>query len=160
MTKKNVNSGRATRGRAATQLPLVSNTRKSTPYFADDQVDNDALTYGRYSTNNNYTTPNVHRHSMNVYRDHTAPPISFDNPAPFTTLTQGFRNPLQLPTANMGTFGQLNHNPFSFHQQPPFGVGPFHQQQQPFDLLNPFLFDDEATVRDIMSMIVPSIEMS
>lgn len=122
LVDRNVNSGRVLRRRGGQShhpgAPFSNGNRRG-PYL-DGPGDDDALTYGRPRP--------TRRTGLSIHRDNSGPDITFDQPAPMTTLTAGFRNPFHTGALrtqqSQGTYpnGMVNR---SHQRQPsfPFGAG-------------------------------------
>lgn len=88
LAQKEVNTNRVSRRRGESHHPPFNNGNRNLPYY-DGADQDDELTYGRRRP--------ARRSGLSIHRDNSGPEITFDRPAPLTTLTSGFRNPFQGP---------------------------------------------------------------
>ena len=87
MVDKDVNTNRVLRRRRESHHPPFGDRRRSGPYFDGPDEEEDELTYGRRRASK--------RTGLSIHRDNSGPDITFDNPAPLSTLTSSFRNPFE-----------------------------------------------------------------
>lgn len=114
LTKRNVNTGRPRRSsrRDANQTRFGRTTRRA-PYFHGADED-DEMTYG--------TRIPKRRTGLSIHRDNTGPEITFDHPAPMSTLTAGFRTPFPPIGTQSGLHASyhVNGHPRGHRRQPSF----------------------------------------
>jgi hypothetical protein len=134
LTEKDVNTGRTTRRRRESHHPPFGNDNRATPYFDGGADDDDELTYDR--------PRGRPRTGLSIHRDNSGPDITFDNPPPMSTLTSGFRNPLQTasalqPRGQQALSHRITNGNHTHQPSMPMGGGFRPAHQNPLGLFQP-----------------------